>query len=41
MKQRDVKEGHEKAIGNQLPSELKLVGKFLRHPWIAAWHLLA
>ena len=31
MKQKEVKEGHEKAIGNQLLRALKLDGKFLRH----------
>ena len=31
MKQKEVKEGHEKAIGNQLLRALKLNGKFLRH----------
>ena len=31
MKQRKVKEGHEKAIGNQLLRALKLNGRFLRH----------
>ena len=29
MKQKEVKEGHEKAIGNQLLRALKLDGKFL------------
>jgi hypothetical protein len=31
VKQKEVKEGHEKAIGNQLLRALKLDGKFLRH----------
>ena len=31
MKQREVKEGHEKAIGHQLLRALKLDAKFLRH----------
>ena len=31
MKQKKVKEGHEKAIGRQLLKALKLNGKFLRH----------
>ena len=31
VKQKEVKEGHEKAIGNQLLRALKLEGKFLRH----------
>ena len=31
MKQKEVKEGHEKAIGNQLLRALKVDGKFLRH----------
>jgi hypothetical protein len=31
VKQKEVKEGHEKAIGNQLLRALKLNGKFLRH----------
>jgi hypothetical protein len=31
VKQKDVKEGHEKAIGNQLLRALKLDSKFLRH----------
>ena len=31
MKQKEVKEGHEKAIGRQLLKALKLNGKFLRH----------
>ena len=31
VKQKEVKEGHEKAVGNQLLRALKLDGKFLRH----------
>jgi hypothetical protein len=31
VKQKEVKEGHEKAIGDQLLRALKLDGKFLRH----------
>ena len=31
VKQKEVKEGHEKAIGRQLLKALKLNGKFLRH----------
>ena len=31
MKQKEVQEGHEKAIGDQFLSALKLDGKFLRH----------
>jgi len=31
VKQKEVKEGHEKAIGDQLLRALKLEGKFLRH----------
>jgi hypothetical protein len=31
VKQKEVKEGHEKAIGNQMLRALKLDGKFLRH----------
>jgi hypothetical protein len=31
VKQKEVKEGHEKAIGDQLLRALKLNGKFLRH----------
>ena len=31
MKQKEVKEVHEKASGNQLLRALKLDGKFLRH----------
>jgi hypothetical protein len=31
VKQKEVKEGHEKAIGNQLLRAVKLDGKFLRH----------
>jgi hypothetical protein len=31
VKQKEVKEGHEKAIGNQLLRALKLDGKFLCH----------
>ena len=31
MKQKEVKEGHERAIGDQLLRALKLDGKLLRH----------
>jgi hypothetical protein len=31
LRQKEVKEGHEKAIGDQLLRALKLEGKFLRH----------
>ena len=31
VKQKEVKEAHEKAIGRQLLKALKLKGKFLRH----------